>query len=135
MNISSSLFLFFIHLSNKRSHEDTYQSDENNEPIVMYKDPALPFGFQHKRCKTQNDVIELTSQQDMSRKLYVFQQNIDQLTNISEEDKLFVARYQKDMLALEKFKNFHDVKTVLYDGIRGMQIIYNSPFLVTLLIF
>ena len=101
----------------------------------MYKDPALPFGFQHKRCKTQNDVIELTPQQDMSRKLYVFQQNIDQLTNISEEDKLFVAKYQKDMLALEKFKNFHDVKTVLYDGIRGMQIIYNSLFLVTLLIF
>ena len=87
----------------------------------MYKDPALPFGFQHKRCKTQNDVIELTPQQDMSRKLYVFQQNIDQLTNISEEDKLFITKYQKDMLALEKFKIFHDVKTILYDGIRGMQ--------------
>jgi hypothetical protein len=87
----------------------------------MYKDPALPFGFQHKRCKTQNDEIKLTPQQDMSRKLYVFQQNIDQLTNISEEDKLFITKYQKDVLALEKFKNFHDVKTILYDGIRGMQ--------------
>ncbi len=99
----------------------------------------MPFGFQHKRHKTQNDTTELTAKQEMRRKLYVFQQNIDQLKDISgnilknfminnfnhlcfyllDEDKQFIYNYHKDLIELEKFQNFHSVKTILYNGFRG----------------
>ena len=75
--------IHFRYLSKKRGQEDICDSDDNDKPIIIDKSPSLPFGFQHKRCKTQNDTTELTANQEMRRKLYVFQQNIDQLKDIS----------------------------------------------------
>ena len=75
--------ILFSYLRNKRGQEDMCDSDDNDKPIFIEKNPYLPFGFQHKRCKTQNDTTELTAKQDMRRKLYIFQQNMDQLKDIS----------------------------------------------------